>query len=146
VSCRVRCPAGRARGSSGSRLRSHTGAPARPLCARPGGRCRRRPDCCIGDPAERTGFGGLEAIDPKQLNRHGHDAVSVYELDLAGTEDADVFSRAVADDPVLVTENFADHSLLLRDRLRADEPCVPVVFVHRPDFASGGALAVHLTD
>ena len=82
----------------------------------------------------------------EQLNRHGHDAVSVYDLDLAGADDADVFSRAVAEDRVLVTENFADHSLLLRDRLRADEPCVPVVFVHRPDFRSGGALAVRLAD
>jgi hypothetical protein len=82
----------------------------------------------------------------EQVNRHGHDAVSVYELDLAGAEDSDVFSRAVAEDRVLVTENFADYSLLLRDRLRAEEPCVPVVFVHRPDFPSGGALAVHLAD
>ncbi len=79
----------------------------------------------------------------EELNRHGHDAVSVYDLDLAG---ADVFSRAVAEDRVLVTENFADYSSLLRDRLRGDEPCVPVVFVHKPHFPPGGALAVHLAD
>jgi hypothetical protein len=82
----------------------------------------------------------------EQLNRHGHDAVSVYDLDLAGADDAEVFSRAVAEDRVLVTENFADHSLLLRDRLRADEPCALVVFVHKPDFPPGGALAVHLAN
>ncbi len=44
------------------------------------------------------------------LNRHGHDAVSVYDLNLAGADDADVFSRAIAEDRVLVTENFADYS------------------------------------
>ena len=82
----------------------------------------------------------------EQLNRHGHDAVSVYDLDLAGADDADVFSRAIAEDRVLVTENFADYSLLLSDRLRAEEPCVSVVFVHKPTFPPGGALAVHLAD
>ena len=82
----------------------------------------------------------------EQLNRHGHDAVSVYDVDLAGADDAEVFSRAVAEDRVLVTENFADYSLLLTHRLRADEPCVPVVFVHKPDFPTGGALGVHLAD
>ena len=82
----------------------------------------------------------------EQLNQYGHDAVSVYDLDLAGTDDTEVFGRAVAEDRVLVTENFADYSLLLRDRLDADEPCVPVVFVHKSDFPPGGALAVHLAD
>lgn len=82
----------------------------------------------------------------EQLNRRGHDAVSVYEVDLAGADDSEVFSRAVAEDRVLVTENFADYSLLLSGRLRTDETCVPVVVVHKPDFPPGGALAVHLAD
>lgn len=67
-------------------------------------------------------------------------------IDLAGADDAEVFSRTIAEDRVLVTENFADYSVLLNDRLRADEPCVPVVFVHKPDFPTGGALAVQLAD
>ena len=82
----------------------------------------------------------------EQLNRHGHDAVSAYDLDLAGADDADVFSRAVAEDRVLVTENFADYSLLLRERLGADEPCVPVLFVRKSDLPPGRALAVRLAD
>lgn len=82
----------------------------------------------------------------EQLNGRGHDAVSVYDIDLAGADDTDVFSRAMAEDRVVVTENFADYSLLLSHRLRTDEPCVPVVFVHKPDFPPGGALGVHLAD
>jgi hypothetical protein len=82
----------------------------------------------------------------EQLNARGHDAVSVYDVDLAGADDVEVFSRAIAEDRLLVTENFADYSLLLTHRLRGDEPCVPVVFVHKPDFPAGGALAVHLAD
>ena len=82
----------------------------------------------------------------ERLNRRGHDAVSVYDLDLAGADDGDVFDRAIAEDRVLVTENFADYSLLLSDRLGADEPCVPVVFVHKSDLPPGGDLAVHLAD
>jgi hypothetical protein len=88
----------------------------------------------------------LPRATAEQLNRHGHDAVSVYDLDLAGADDAEVFSRAIVEDRVLVTENFADYSLLLRDRLGADEQCVPVVFVRKPDFPQAGALAVHLAD
>jgi len=78
------------------------------------------------------------------LNDRGHDAVSVHDVGLTGAADPDVFDHAVADQRLVVTENFADFSLLLTQRLGNDQPCVPVVFIHKPDFPKGGALAVHL--
>ncbi|MDQ3978236.1 MAG: DUF5615 family PIN-like protein [Actinomycetota bacterium] len=88
----------------------------------------------------------LPRVAAEQLNRRRHDAISVYDIDLTGADDVEVFTRAVAEDRVLVTENFADYSLLLTNRLSADEPCVPVVFVRKPDLPSGAALATHLAD
>lgn len=81
-----------------------------------------------------------------ELNRRGHDAISVYDVGLAGAEDARVFNRAVAESRVMVTENFADFSSLLSQRLGADEECVPVVFIRKTDLPTGGALAIHLAD
>jgi hypothetical protein len=78
------------------------------------------------------------------LNERGHDAVSVHAVGLTGAADADVFDYAVDDQRLVVTENFADYSSLLSQRLGNDQPCVPVVFIHKPDFPKGGALAVHL--
>ncbi len=78
------------------------------------------------------------------LNERGHDAVSVQAAGLAGAADPDVFDHAVAKQRLVVTENFADYSLLLMQRLGNDQPCVPVVFIHKPNFPKGGALAVHL--
>jgi hypothetical protein len=80
------------------------------------------------------------------MNRRGHDAVPVHGVELAGAPDVDVFDHAVADHRLVVTENVADYSLLLTRRLGDDQPCVPVVFVRRPDFPKGGALAVHLAE
>lgn len=80
----------------------------------------------------------------RELNGRGHDAVSVYDLDMAGADDHEVFDRAVADRRVIVTENFADYSLALNARLSRDQPCVPVVFVRKPALPRGGALGVHL--
>lgn len=81
-----------------------------------------------------------------QLNRRGHEAVSVYDAELAGAEDAEVLDYAVADGRVVVTENFADYSVLVAQRLSSDKACVPVVFVRKSDFPRGGALAVHLAE
>ena len=47
---------------------------------------------------------------------------------------------------MLVTGNFADFSSLLSQWLDADEGRVPVVFIHRPDFPTGGAVATRLAD
>ena len=81
-----------------------------------------------------------------ELNRRGHDAISVVELGLAGQSDPVVFDRAVAEDRVIVTENAADFAMLLERRLRNDEPAVPVVFVRKADLPRRGALPHHLAE
>jgi len=80
----------------------------------------------------------------QRLNELGHDAVSVHDVGLTGATDPDVVDVAVVDHRLVVTENFADYSLLLTQRLANDQACVPVVFIHKPDFPKGGGLAVHL--
>lgn len=79
-----------------------------------------------------------------ELNRRGHDASHVNDLGLAGQPDPMVFDAAVAQARIVVTENVADYATLLNQRLRNDEPCVPVVFVAKRDFPRRGALAAHL--
>ena len=81
-----------------------------------------------------------------ELNRRGHDATSVAELGLAGQPDPVVFDRAVAEDRVIVTENVGDFAILLEQRLRNDEPALPVVFVRKADLPRRGALPHHLAE
>ncbi|MDQ1516249.1 MAG: hypothetical protein QOE80_2079 [Actinomycetota bacterium] len=81
-----------------------------------------------------------------ELNRRGHDAIHVNEVALAGREDLLVYETAVAQDRIVVTENFADYATLLDQRLRNDEPAVPVVFVRKTDLPRRGGLAAHLAD
>lgn len=81
-----------------------------------------------------------------ELIRRGHDAVHVNDLGLAGHGDPVVFDAAAADRRIVVTENFADYATLLEQRLRKDQPCVPVVFVRKADLPRRGALAAHLAD
>jgi hypothetical protein len=89
----------------------------------------------------------LDEMLPRRTAEHltdrGHDAVSVYDVGLAGADDGEVFGHAVDDDRVVVTENFADYSLLLVQRLSGEQACVPVVFVRKSDFPEGGAMAAH---
>lgn len=86
----------------------------------------------------------LPPATAENLDEREHDAISVYDARLAGAEDQDVFEYAVAESRIVVEENVADYSMLLEQRLSREEPCVPVVFVQRPDFPQGGALAAHL--
>lgn len=79
-----------------------------------------------------------------ELNRRGHDAIHVNDLGLAGQSDPMVFDTAVAQGRVIVTENVADYAALLDQRLRHDDPCVPVVFVRKSDLPRRGALAARL--
>ena len=79
-----------------------------------------------------------------ELGRLGHDAVSVLRMEMGAADDAEVFERAVTDDRVTVTENFADFAGLLADRQNRGEPSTPVVFVRRDNFPRRGALAGHL--
>jgi predicted nuclease of predicted toxin-antitoxin system len=79
-----------------------------------------------------------------ELNRLGHDAVSVLRIDMGAVDDSTVFQRAVTDGRVIVTENFADFAALLADRQNLDEPSVPVVLVRRESLPRRAALSVHL--
>jgi predicted nuclease of predicted toxin-antitoxin system len=81
-----------------------------------------------------------------ELNRLGHDAVSVAGLGLTGQADPVVFDRAVAELRIVVTENVADFAMLLDQRIRDDEPAVPVVFVRKGDLPRRGALPHHLAE
>jgi hypothetical protein len=59
-----------------------------------------------------------------------HDALSVYDLGLAGHGDDEVLADAVGHDHILVTENFGDFSALLDQRLSRGE-----AGIERPDEA-----------
>jgi predicted nuclease of predicted toxin-antitoxin system len=88
----------------------------------------------------------LPPASAAELTRRGHDAIHVNDLALAGQDDTLVFDTAVAQGRIVVTENFADYATLLDQRLRNDEPCVPVVFVRKTDLPRRGALAGHLAE
>ncbi len=81
-----------------------------------------------------------------ELNRRGHDATSVAGLGLGGQPDPVVFDRAVAERRIVVTENIADFAALVDQRLRNDEPAVPVVFVRKGDLPRRGALPHRLAE
>ena len=80
----------------------------------------------------------------QRLNELRHDAVSVLDVDLAGSTDDEVFELAVVQDRLIVTENFADFVRLLEGRQNSDAPCVPVVFIRKSNFPRGGGLATIL--
>ena len=80
----------------------------------------------------------------EELNGRGHDATTVADLGLAGQADWVVFDRALSEGRVVVTENIADFAVLLEERLRSDQPVVPVVFVRKADLPRRGALPHHL--
>ena len=79
-----------------------------------------------------------------ELERLGHDAVSVLRMEMGAADDAKVFERAVTDGRVIVTENFADFAALLADRQNRGEPSTPIVFVRRDSLPRRGILAGHL--
>lgn len=76
----------------------------------------------------------------KELNRRGHDAMTVTGAGMAGQPDPVVYDRAVTESRIVVTENIADFATLLEQRLRNDEPATPVVFVRKTDLARRGEL------
>jgi predicted nuclease of predicted toxin-antitoxin system len=81
-----------------------------------------------------------------ELNHRGHDAIHVNDLGLAGAADPVVFDAAVTQARIVVTENFADYATLLDQRLRHDQPAVPVVFVRKSDLPRRGALGMRLAE
>ncbi len=80
------------------------------------------------------------------LHQLGHDALGVAAAGLAEADDAVIYAAAVEQDRVVVTENFADFSVIVTQRVAGDEPCVPVLFIRKRDFPRGGAFAPHLAD
>ena len=80
----------------------------------------------------------------EELKGRGHDATTVAALGLPGQADPVIFDRAVSEGRVVVTENIVDFALLLDQRLRNEEPVVPVVFVRKADLPRRGALSHHL--
>lgn len=86
----------------------------------------------------------LPAATCRQLTRRGHDAISVYDIEIGGADDARVFDAATREQRVMVTENFADYALLLEQCLSRGLPCVPVVFVRKTAALAKGALAARL--
>lgn len=86
----------------------------------------------------------LPKATAEELERLGHDAVSVIDVGLAGADDSAVFDHAVAEKRIVVTENFADFATLLEQHQHAEEATVPVVFVRKADLPSRGALPPHL--
>ena len=81
-----------------------------------------------------------------ELRALGHDAVSVYDVGLAETADAVIFEAAVAEGRVVVTENFADFAVLLKQASSSERPTAPVVFGRKNDFRRGGGLARHVAE
>jgi len=79
-----------------------------------------------------------------ELAAFGHEALSVGEAGLGGSDDAAVYETAVEQQRVIVTENFADFATITSDRLAAGAPCVPVVFVRKCQHPRGSALAPSL--
>lgn len=76
-----------------------------------------------------------------ELTALGHEAISVAEAGLAGSDDVAVYEIAVEQQRVIVTQNFADFATISSDRVAAGAPCVPVVFVRKRQHARGSALA-----
>lgn len=81
-----------------------------------------------------------------ELDRRRHDAVTAVAAGLAGAGDAAVFQRAIDDDRVVVTENFADFASLVEQSAAGDVVGVPVVFVRKSAFPAGSGLAFHLAE
>ena len=76
-----------------------------------------------------------------ELAALGHEALSVTEVGLAGSDDAAVYETAVEQQRVIVTQKFADFAAITNNRLAAGAPCVPVVFVRKGQHPRGSALA-----
>ena len=82
------------------------------------------------------------AVD--ELARLGHDAISALRIEFGAADDIEVFDRAVAEDRVIVTENFAEFAALLAERQNRGASAVPIVFVRRDSLPRRGAQATHL--
>jgi hypothetical protein len=80
----------------------------------------------------------------QELRKLGHDADDVRERDLARTLDSKIYSVAVEEERVVVTENFADFAALLTSSVAAGERGIPVACVRKGKFPRGAAMAAHV--
>ena len=79
-----------------------------------------------------------------ELRRLGHDARSVADSLLAGSDDEQLYELAADQGRVVVTENFADYaSLVARDLERGAARGI-VAFVRKSDIPSGNDESVRL--
>ena len=79
-----------------------------------------------------------------ELGALGHDAVSAAAAGVGATDDELVYAQAVVQDRAVAAENASDFAAIVAQRLANDQPCVPVVLVHKTDHPRGGVLAHHL--
>lgn len=75
-----------------------------------------------------------------ELERLGHDALSVAGSALAGSDDEHLYELAASEDRVLVTENFADYAVLVTRSLERSASRGIVAFVRKSDLPSPSAL------
>ena len=76
----------------------------------------------------------------EELRRRGHDAVSVAGTVLVSSSDDELYELAVAEDRVVVTENYSDFSSRQRRDVEYESPRCVVVFVRKSALPTGGAL------
>jgi hypothetical protein len=86
----------------------------------------------------------LPSATAGELVALGHDAVAIRASGLTGASDSEVYAVAVAENRMIVTENFADFVRILEQCHSRGDACAPVVFVCKRDFARGGGLAARL--
>ena len=80
----------------------------------------------------------------QELRRLGHDAVSVINVGLSETDDAEVYSVALSEGRVIVTEDAAGFVPIAKRDLDSGAPSVPIVLVRKDRLGRGRALAGNL--
>ena len=76
-----------------------------------------------------------------ELRRLGHDAVSVINVGLGETDDAEVYLAALSEGRVIVTEDAAGFVPLAKEDLGSGAPSVPIVLVRKDRLGRGRSLA-----
>ncbi|MDE0667927.1 MAG: DUF5615 family PIN-like protein [bacterium] len=75
-----------------------------------------------------------------ELRNLGHDATTVVDTGLGGSDDAAVYEAAREHGRVIVTEDFADYAALAAHSQAADEQPATIVFVRKQCHPRGSAL------
>lgn len=80
------------------------------------------------------------------LNQRGHDAVSVVDIDLRAASDDSVYTTAVEQGRIVVTEDEDDFERILKQAFATSGAVVPVVVVRKTRLGRGGAMPNSLSD